>query len=66
VQRLPAPVPTAVRDAVDACLLAVDDVAPGLVEGFYVVGSAAWSDFRPGVSDVVAVTPGPRRWLGGG
>jgi hypothetical protein len=50
--------PAAVRDAVNAHLLAVDAVAPGLVEGFYVIGSAVLDDFRPGSSDIdfVAVT----------
>ncbi|MCK9875735.1 DUF4111 domain-containing protein [Frankia sp. Ag45/Mut15] len=50
--------PVAVRDAVDAYLLAVDTMDPDLVEGFYVIGSVALGDFRPGVSDVdfVAVT----------
>lgn len=39
----------------------VDDVAPGLIEGLYVVGSAALGDWRPGHSDVdiVAVTAEP-------
>ncbi|WP_322769577.1 hypothetical protein [Frankia sp. Cr1] len=42
----------------DAYLLAVDAIDPDLVEGFYVIGSAALDDFRPGASDVdfVAVT----------
>jgi hypothetical protein len=50
--------PAAVRDAVDAYLLAVDAIDPDLVEGLYVIGSAALDDFRPGASDVdfVAVT----------
>ncbi|MCM3887502.1 aminoglycoside adenylyltransferase domain-containing protein [Frankia sp. R82] len=50
--------PAAVRDAVDAYLLAVDAVDPDLVDGLYVIGSAALDDFRPGASDVdfVAVT----------
>jgi hypothetical protein len=53
--------PTAVRDAVDAYLQAVDAVTPDLVEGFYVIGSAALDDFRPGSSDIdfVAVTRAP-------
>ncbi len=39
----------------------VDAVAPGLVEGFYLVGSLALDDYRPGTSDVdfVAVTGRP-------
>lgn len=44
--------PVAVRKGVDAYLLAVDAVDPDLVEGFYVIGSAALDDFRPGVSDI--------------
>jgi hypothetical protein len=53
--------PVAVREVVDAHLLAVDAVAPGLVEGFYVIGSAVLDDFRPGASDIdfVAVTAAP-------
>src|ERR1700753_1832081 len=50
--------PAAVREAVDAYLLSVDAIDPDLVEGFYVIGSAALDDFRAGASDVdfVAVT----------
>lgn len=53
--------PVAVSDAVGAYLLAVDAVDPDLVEGFYVIGSAALGDFRPGASDIdfVAVTAVP-------
>jgi predicted nucleotidyltransferase len=45
-------------DVVDAYLGRVDAAAPGLVEGFYLVGSLALGDYRPGTSDVdfVAVT----------
>ncbi|WP_101836362.1 aminoglycoside adenylyltransferase domain-containing protein [Frankia canadensis] len=54
-------IPAAVRDAVDVYLRSVDAVIPGLVEGFYVIGSAALGDFRPGTSDIdfVAVTAMP-------
>jgi hypothetical protein len=43
---------------VDDYLQAVDDEAPGLVEGFYLTGSAALGDFRPHTSDIdfIAVT----------
>ncbi|ONH31633.1 nucleotidyltransferase domain-containing protein [Pseudofrankia asymbiotica] len=53
--------PAAVRDAADAYLLAVDAADPDLVEGLYVIGSAALDDFRPGASDIdfVAVTAAP-------
>lgn len=42
-------------------LARLDDNAPGLVDGFYVVGSIALGSFRPGRSDIdfVATTPGP-------
>ncbi|MCK9896858.1 nucleotidyltransferase domain-containing protein [Frankia sp. AgB32] len=45
----------------DAYLLAADATDPDLVEGFYVIGSAALGDFRPGSSDIdfVAVTTVP-------
>lgn len=48
-------------DALAAYLEIVDDVAPGLVEGLYVVGSAALGDWRPDHSDIdiVAVTAEP-------
>lgn len=54
--QLPHPVSAIVSDY----LAAVDAEAPGLVEGLYLVGSAALGDFRPGRSDVdfVAVTTG--------
>lgn len=47
-----------VRSVVDAYLALVDVEAPGLVQGLYLTGSMALSDFRPGASDVdfVAVT----------
>lgn len=46
------------EEAASTYLAAVDEEVPGLVLGFYVVGSAALDDFRPGVSDLdfVAVT----------
>lgn len=47
--------------ALGTYLDAVDAAAPGLVEGLYVVGSAALDDWIPGVSDIdiVAVTAEP-------
>jgi hypothetical protein len=51
-------IPPPVRELVGTYLAAVDDAAPGLVAGLYLVGSVALDDFRPGASDVdfVAVT----------
>ncbi|MER6141417.1 aminoglycoside adenylyltransferase domain-containing protein [Streptomyces sparsogenes] len=40
--------PTEVRRTVDTFLTAVDELAPGLVTGFYLVGSVALGDFHPG------------------
>jgi len=54
--------PTAeVSAALGAYLEIVDDVAPGLVEGLYVVGSFALGDWVSGCSDVdvVVVTAEP-------
>ncbi len=50
-----------VQAVVDDYLSAVDRAVPGLVEGFYLVGSVALGDFRPHASDVdfVAVTASP-------
>ena len=47
-----------VEATVDAYLEAVDDEAPGLVEGMYLTGSTALDEFRPHASDIdfVAVT----------
>jgi hypothetical protein len=47
-----------VTEAVVDYLNAVDERAPGLVEGFYLEGSAALGDFQPHTSDIdfVAVT----------
>jgi hypothetical protein len=47
-----------VTEAVVGYLEAVDALAPGLVEGFYLEGSAALGDFQPHTSDIdfVAVT----------
>ncbi|MDT3443568.1 MULTISPECIES: aminoglycoside adenylyltransferase domain-containing protein [unclassified Pseudofrankia] len=54
-------VPAAVCNVVDTYLMAIDAAAPGLVEGCYVIGSAALDDFRPGASDIdfVSVTATP-------
>lgn len=50
-----------VATALGTYLDIVDEVAPGLVEGLYVVGSYALDDWRPGASDidVVVVTAEP-------
>jgi hypothetical protein len=47
-----------VQDVVDGYLEAVDDEAPSLVEGLYLIGSTALGEFRPRTSDVdfLAVT----------
>jgi hypothetical protein len=47
-----------VESVVDAYLQAVDDEAPGLVEGLYLTGSVALGEFRPQTSDIdfVAIT----------
>src|SRR5471030_2780457 len=47
-----------VQGVVDAYLEAVDDEAPGIVEGLYLTGSAALGEFRPHTSDIdfLAVT----------
>ena len=47
-----------VQAVVDAYLEAVDDEAPGLLEGLYLTGSIALGEFRPDTSDIdfVAVT----------
>ncbi len=39
-------------EVVSTCLSSVDAEAPGLVEGLYLVGSVALSDFRPKESDI--------------
>ncbi|HLL68309.1 MAG TPA: nucleotidyltransferase domain-containing protein [Micromonosporaceae bacterium] len=50
-----------IADVTAAYLDAVDTEAPGLVQGLYLVGSAAVGDFRPGASDIdfVAVSAQP-------
>ena len=47
-----------VKATVDAYLEAVDDEAPGFVEGLYLTGSTALAEFRPHASDIdfLAVT----------
>ena len=52
--------PSLVADRVGEYLSRVDDALPGLVEGFYVVGSTALGAFRPARSDIdfLAVTSG--------
>jgi len=51
-------IPVTVREIVDAYLVMGNAEAPGLVEGFYLVGSIALGDFRPHESDIdfIAVT----------
>jgi hypothetical protein len=51
-------VPDQIQRVVDAYLEAVDDEAPGLVEGLYLTGSTALGEFRPHTSDIdfLAVT----------
>ncbi|WP_030393224.1 nucleotidyltransferase domain-containing protein [Kitasatospora purpeofusca] len=50
-----------VHEIADAYLTLVDAAVPGLVEGLYVVGSAALGDFHPARSDIdfVAVSADP-------
>src|SRR3989338_1366941 len=50
-----------VQVVVDAYLEAVDEEAPGLVEGLYLTGSTALEEFRPHTSDVdfLAITANP-------
>ncbi|MGZ6986890.1 MAG: nucleotidyltransferase domain-containing protein, partial [Ilumatobacteraceae bacterium] len=50
-----------VAAALGTYLEIVDSVAPGMVEGLYVVGSFALDDWQPGRSDIdiVAVTAEP-------
>jgi hypothetical protein len=50
-----------VRTVAEAFLRAVDAEAPGLVEGLYLTGSVALSDFRPHVSDIDFVVVTARR-----
>ncbi|HEY3504555.1 MAG TPA: hypothetical protein VGN37_17455 [Actinocatenispora sp.] len=52
------PIPTPAAALSETFLRTVDDAAPGLVEGLYLVGSVALDDFHDGASDVdfVAVT----------
>ena len=47
-----AGLPGEVTSAIDAYLRAVDDAAPGLVEGLSVVGSVALDDYHPAISDI--------------
>jgi hypothetical protein len=50
-----------VERIVDAYLEAVEDEAPGVVEGLYLTGSTAFGEFRPHTSDIdfLAVTSNP-------
>ncbi len=55
-----ADVPEPVRSAVDAWLTAHDQVAPGVVEGLYLVGSAVLDDWQPSSDiDIVAFVADP-------
>ena len=55
-----APLPAPVTEALTVWLSRHDELAPGLIEGLYVVGSAVLDDWRPGSDvDVVAVTADP-------
>jgi hypothetical protein len=53
--------PGEVERVVTRYLELADDAVPGLVEGLYLVGSAALGDFQPGASDVdfIAVSTAP-------
>jgi hypothetical protein len=44
--------PDEVEHVLHRYLMWVDNVLPGLVEGLYLIGSTALSDYQPGVSDV--------------
>jgi hypothetical protein len=48
-------------DTIEAWVATFDEIAPGSLEGLYVVGSAALSDWQPGSSDIdiVAITAEP-------
>lgn len=53
-------IPTAVRSSIDRWLMHHDRVAPGLIEGLYLVGSVALGDWQPDSDiDVVAFTADP-------
>ncbi len=55
-----ADVPAPVLDALAIWLDAHDRVAPGLIEGLYVIGSVALADWHPGSDvDIVAITADP-------
>jgi hypothetical protein len=51
-------IPEPARERASAFLSAIDEARPGLVTGLYLIGSIAYGDFQPGVSDVdfMAVT----------
>ena len=49
-----------VNEALETWLACHDRVAPGLIEGLYIVGSIALDDWRPGSDiDLVAFTADP-------
>lgn len=57
---MPVEIPDVVRSSIDTWLAHHDRVAPGLIEGVYLVGSVALDDWRPGSDiDIVAVTADP-------
>ena len=52
--------PAAQRSAIDAWIAVYDDLAPGVVEGMYLVGSGALGDWRPASDiDIVAFVADP-------
>jgi hypothetical protein len=58
--RVPESVPPVVAEAITVWLRCHDEMAPGLVEGLYLVGSVAVDDWRPGSDiDIVAFTAEP-------
>lgn len=44
--------PPEVSNAIETYLSAIDQAAPGLVEGLYVAGSLALDDYQSGISDI--------------
>jgi len=54
------PLPQTVRDSLDTWLLHHDEAAPGLIEGFYLVGSLALGNWQPSSDiDIIAFTAEP-------
>src|SRR5437016_3994029 len=44
-----------IQAVISSYLSAVDDEAPGLVQGLYLIGSVALGDYQPGHSDIDVV-----------